>query len=194
MEVVPAPVSSPTMFRHKEATPINVTARPTNTSNWVIAYGYTNDLEYDELFGVLRSHGSIKQQKSNANWLAVQYDNQFSAAKALCNQPIQLPSSSALCGTVGANQQLLQGLLSQPQTSATKDNLFSLIAETPTLPSTSASTTSRQPQSASPLREEDILAAHEDDIIYRRPSSSMCDKVLDWYFGWNEETHHPHSD
>ena len=184
-------VSSPAILRPVETPP--GTVRSTD-GNWVVAYGYTDRQEFNDLMRVLSGHGSIRQQHSNGNWLAVQYDNTLSAEKALCCQPIRLANSPSLCGTVRANSQLLQSLLSQPPSSSNAEPKGFLTAA-PKLDSNSPRKKMfHEAQRNQSLEEEDILAHYDDYDTTRQAPTSVCEKLFAWYFGWSYETPHPHSD
>jgi hypothetical protein len=175
-------------------TAVVVSHESSTHNHWVVGYGYTNREEYQELLEVLTSHGPILQkQESSSNWLAIQYEGLLAAEKALCSQPIRLAYSGALCGTVRGSPQLLQGL------QARSHNLLLTASKEPTTTTLTTSNNALVYHKASSLNEEDILAQYvEEDEEGNRRSTSVCDKLFAWYFGWSDDSkhlqYHPHSD
>jgi len=182
-------IKTPTMAR--VSTPVPVTSPPylgankCNTSSsscfeshWVVAYGYTSSTEYKELLAILSSFGRIQRQEASCNWLAVQFESRLSAEKAICCQPVLLANS--LCGIARGTPSLLQKL------------------------NTGKQQQQQQPQNTvqgsvkseiSKLDESDILLLENSSYTGNsqlNQSKSICDKMLAWYFGWDEE--HPHLD
>ena len=190
--MTPPPVASPPLLLHSTATTSTTKQSVVvddGNSYWVVAYGYTNQEEFQELVQIFNGIGRVLQQESNGNWLAIRYDSHLSAAKALGKQPIKL-SGSSLCGTVPGSRELLHGLLSQP----------------PSKPAVSGSSNSSiqphqslQQQRSLILDEKDILVGYSDeDYQVRQAPTSVCDRFLAWFFDWNYEPrtprHHPHLD
>jgi hypothetical protein len=199
--VTPPPLASPRLLwdqHHPQSTELSTVAPTSDTNNWIVAYGYSNREEYQELVRILNGYGQILQQQSNGNWLAVKYESRLAAEKALCSQPIRLTSNS-LCGTVRGAAQLLQSLRDQQRNEALKTTTTpSLSSSAPSFafPSETMADNQHMTQSNG-LEEKDILAQynkHDGDDSHRRPPTSVCEKLLAWFFEWDSTTHHSHSD
>lgn len=154
--------------------------RETWKGHWVLAFGYTNDSESQELFSILKDYGRIlSTKKSSGNWMAVQFQDEVSAVRASARQILRV--GSILCGISRTNSQLLQELVSKQSA----EN-FDLSAE-PFLRN------SLSPQKSS-LGEDDILAGYankESEIsMARKIPKSICEKLFYWYFGWDTSKLH----
>jgi len=190
----PLPVASPRILENKKSTD-NYFAESTASfasesliaDHWVVAHGYTSSSEYKELLGILSSFGTIENQEAGGNWLAVQYKSRLSAEKALSRQSVLL--GNTLCGMTRGTPTLMQSLSSGKGENQNRMNI---------VPEAGKSTEEvrkerRSAHGSSSLDEQDILLLENSAYESRehdRPKS-MCDKVLAWYFGWDE---HPHSD
>eukprot|EP00532_Pseudo-nitzschia_australis_P004783 CAMPEP_0168186296 /NCGR_PEP_ID=MMETSP0139_2-20121125/14346_1 /TAXON_ID=44445 /ORGANISM="Pseudo-nitzschia australis, Strain 10249 10 AB" /LENGTH=295 /DNA_ID=CAMNT_0008108273 /DNA_START=169 /DNA_END=1056 /DNA_ORIENTATION=- len=191
----PMPVASPRLFGNKKSTD-NYFAESTAiysseslvADHWVVAHGYTSSNEYKELLGILSSFGTIQNQEAGGNWLAVQYESRLSAEKALSRQSVLL--GNTLCGMTRGTPTLMQSLSSgkggHQQRNYVVPGEAKSTEEVRKGGKTAADTKGK-------LGEKDILllenSAYESGEPFQR--KSMCDKVLGWYFGWDE---HPHSD
>ena len=159
--------------------------------NWVVAHGYTSPIEYKELLNILSTFGRIQRQEANGNWLAVQFESPLSAEKAICCQPILL--SNALCGIARGTPDLLQKLNTgkqqqQQQQNAAKGSSANSMAQ---LQNDNKTVTTAG--KLGKLDEMDILllenSSYADDPRKPYEQRSICDKLLAWYFGWNEHSH-----
>ena len=185
----PPPIASPPLLLHEKQSLGTSNTAVVDDGNWIVAYGYTCLEEHDELLEILSGYGLISERQSNGNWLAIRYKNSLSAEKSLCCQPIRLSNSPSLCGTVRASRQLLQGLRAQPPRTTSSE--ASSIVRNYEYPAS----TGIDPQRQMPLQEDDILANYEEEGQHKRMSTSVCDRLFDWYFGWGDQRgSHPHSD
>ena len=176
----PPPVQTPEPMRNRLA-PSTSTSLSEAENTWVVAYGYSNREEYLELLQILLGFGTIIEQQSNRNWLALKYEARLSSEKALCSQPIVL-SSASLCGTVRGSPQLLRRLSAQSPSEV-------LALRNPGPSSKSLAMTQRKL-----LQEEDILAEYaiESTDVNKRAPSSVCEKLMFWYFGWEQHQNSQH--
>ena len=153
---------------------VNIESRQ---GHWVIAFGYTNDSESQELNSILHNFGRIVSTKSSSNWLAVQFLDEVSAVRASTRQLVRV--GSILCGISRANLQLLHELTSRQSA----DNSV----EYGVKPSSRSLA-----QEISSMEEEEILAGYaKDEGTYssaRQHQSSICEKLFFWYFGWDTGT------
>mmetsp|Transcript_21782 Transcript_21782/g.24319 ORF Transcript_21782/g.24319 Transcript_21782/m.24319 type:complete len:297 (-) Transcript_21782:234-1124(-) len=177
----PVPVKSPPYLGGKKST---TSSSSSFESHWVVAHGYSSSIEYKELLAILSSFGRIQREEANGNWLAVQFESRLSAEKAICCQPVLLANS--LCGIARGTPSLLQKLNTgkqqqqqqqqQQQPPQKKAHIISVIK-------------SEIPK----LDESDILLLENSSDTENRQlyqSKSICDKMLAWYFGWDEEQPH----
>ena len=151
--------------------------------HWVVAHGYTSPNEYEELLSILSTYGVIQCQKAGGNWLAVSFESRLSAEKAICCQPILLRNT--LCGVARGTPNLLQSLRTEAQK---RQNALTEEGE-----KTEQLWVGNKPSSGH-LNEKDILRLENSSCERYHQAyqpKSICDKVLAWYFGWNE---HPHAD
>lgn len=167
----------------------------------MVAYGYTSLSEYNQLLDILSSFGTLQQHQSSGNWLAVQYESQLSAERALCCQPVSL-GSNTLCGTVRGTPALLQRLgtgTNQSSNRGTGTTAAMIHRPIPRL-SAAATTSGRIPAVDDYLLLTDGDKRADDRP---RPPTSICQKAMCWYFGWesiryaddnDEQPDHPHSD
>lgn len=147
--------------------------------NWVVAYGYRNDREADELLSILREYGPILSTKSNANWIAVQFADGLSAAHASARQIVRV--GATLCGV----------------SKTSTDLMHELIAETVNAPCDRRESSLSKVGNNASLGEEDILAGYSISggprSLTNRPKS-VCEKIFYWYFDWDMPTEKDHSD
>lgn len=216
----PPPATATGTFPTMMATTTTTTAifgTSTTTGNWVVASGYTNRQEYEELKQILLRVGKVVQLKEQAsssqkhstlamftgaddtlygnsssvmsggNWLAVQYESKLAAQEALTNQPFVLHCSGNVCGAFNGMQ---NGLL-QRLTLAAQTTVVTTIR--PSL----ALTTGNGGGKATELLFQTPEKMTEDDLLNlpprrksssgRRNSNSMCDLIVAWLFGWSPE-------
>jgi hypothetical protein len=166
--------------------------------NWIVGYGYgpSSLNQYHELLDILSSCGKIEQQISGGNWLAVQYSSRYAAEKALSSQPIFSTSANVYFGVsrvtpdrlriLQQHQQVKSFLGGETTIAERRQNQQQLYEE--------ITFKSSKPSSGG-LDEADILLLEEDDATTESAPSrptSICDKLLAWYFGWDYS--HPHYD
>jgi len=156
--------------------------------HWVVAHGYTSPNEYKELLGILSSFGIIQSQESGGNWLAVLYESRLSAEKALTCQPFLL--SNTLCGISRGTSSLMQKL------SSGKGGKQLLIQGGEESAGSSRDGGNRIGHDKGKLKERDILMLENTGYESRKPfqPKSTCERLLSWYFGWEDWEDHPHSD
>jgi hypothetical protein len=178
---IPLPGASPQLVGNKYDE--NMHNLEYQSSDWVVAYGYTNERESKELYSILQGYGSIVARKSRSNWIAVQYEDDLSAARASARQLVRV--GSVLCGISRTNLKLLQ------ETIATSINdPIDHTQNTPVglLPPSEKSTS---------LDEQDILAGPGNrpaTTSEGHESKSVCEKLFYWYFGWESQQNKLHQD
>ena len=141
-----------------------------------MAYGFTNERESKELYSILQGYGSISARKSISNWIAVQYEDDLSAARASARQLVRV--GSVLCGISRTNFKLLQ----ETMTTAIDEPIY-------THQKTHVGLLLQSEQSAL-LDEQDILAGPNDRRASKsggRAAKSVCEKLCYWYFGWESQ-------
>eukprot|EP00536_Pseudo-nitzschia_multiseries_P003161 jgi/Psemu1/318102/estExt_fgenesh1_pm.C_470008 len=192
----PLPVASPRILENRKSadnyfseTTASFASESLVADHWVVAHGYTSSSEYKELLGVLSSFGTIENHEAGGNWVAVQYKSRLSAEKALSRQSVLL--GNTLCGMTRGTPTLMQSLSSGKGGSQARMNIV------PGDKTASTEEVRKEGKSIADdsgnLKEQDILllenSAYENRELHQ--PKSMCEKVLSWYFGWDE---HPHSD
>ena len=208
-EIASPSIQSPEMIRYQQPLTATETSLSVydnsisgNNNHWVVAYGYTNQEEFEELLYILSGYGTTVTKFSNRNWLALQYECRTAAEKALCSQPIILKSAS-LCGTVRGSKNLLERLRSQP-------SLPPLLMGSSTNKSLSSYSSFNNNKNMlmmeknQALEEQDILAQYNTDRsngdYYDQDTNmdsypaSICEQLFSWYFGWNNNDSHAHLD
>jgi len=186
----PVPVASPPILEKKSTTDSYMKESSLtfpSEEHWVVAHGYTSSKEYEELIRILSTYGAIQSRKAGGNWVAVQYESRMSAEKALCCQHILL--GNTLYGMTRGTPSLLQKLSSGKGEKQRQDSMQGNTKEVESTPIDEGIA----PRSAGNLKEHDILLLKNSAYESRKPykPKSVCDKILAWYFGWDE---HPHSD
>lgn len=139
--------------------------------NWVVAYGSRGDRETAKLLAILRQYGRILSTKSGENWIAVQYSEDISAARASARQ--LLPIGPTLCGVSRTRLYLLNDLVARNEDMA----------------SGSISPSAVKSENLSVLGEEDVLAKDcdaETNTAQRGHFQSLCERLCYWYFDWEE--------
>jgi hypothetical protein len=187
----PVPVASPPFLLKNKGTTNNNnnSSESLVADHWVVAHGYTSPIEYKELLNILSTFGRIQRQEANGNWLAVQFESRLSAEKAICCQPILLTNS--LCGIARGTPDLLQRLnTGKQQQIAAKGSAAKSMEQ---LQNDTNKTVTTITGKLGKLDENDILllenSSYADDPRKPYEQRSICDKMLSWYFGWDEHSH-----
>lgn len=169
-------MTSPDFFANKIE---SSTSEDNGNENWVVAYGYSNDKEAQELHSILKEYGRILSTKSNGNWIAAQYSDDLSAVRASARQIVRVGHN--LCGISRTSNNVLKELVAQ-NCDASKN-----------LKENGWLTTGK----ISVLGEEDILAGSADErwpVFSKSQPKSICEKVFYWYFDWELATENLHED
>jgi hypothetical protein len=158
--------------------------------NWIVGYGYgpNSKEQYEELFDSLAKNGKIERHIYGGNWIAVQYSSRCSVEKALSSQSIFSAKLNIYFGVSRVSPERLRILRRQQEHIDTPSNIAKTADERSDNRIQTNGTFSNN------LKEDDILLLEDETGREDRPSkpSSICEKLLSWYFGWNYE--HPHSD
>ena len=154
--------------------------------NWIVGYGYgpNSKEQYEELFDSLAKNGKIERHIYGGNWIAVQYSSRCSVEKALSSQSIFSAKLNIYFGVSRLSPERLRILQRQQEHISAPGNI-SQTADERRIDNVKFSDN---------LKEGDILLLEDEAGREDRPSkpSSICEKLLWWYFGWDYE--HPHSD
>eukprot|EP00934_Nitzschia_sp_Nitz4_P002401 Nitzschia sp. Nitz4//scaffold264_size26629//23267//24413//NITZ4_008240-RA/size26629-augustus-gene-0.11-mRNA-1//-1//CDS//3329544815//2396//frame0 len=174
--------------------------------HWVVAYGFTNHAESHAMLEILQENGHIVSKKSGKNWIAVQYDDELSVARATCRQVVQLPhGGGVLCGIAKANGQLVQELVASAAVGPTLNQTVAPIP-LPALEGQPTSQSSKMVLSNGGAKEDDILdfgprsraaaitpmdtdSPTDNTVADGRPNQSICEKFFHWYLGWDVKAH-----
>jgi len=189
---IPVPVTSPPFSGGNKSDTSNdslfgeeeVSGFVSSESHWVVAHGYASSTEYEEMFAILSSFGRIIRLEASGNWLAVQFESRLSAEKAICSQPILLANS--LCGIARGTPSLLQKLNTGKEQSKRQPQNTAQGKEQNTKKKILTSTTGN-------LNENDILLLENTSFTgchQHNKKNSICEKILAWYFGWDEGHSH----
>jgi hypothetical protein len=68
--------------------------RPSTTDTWVLVYGYSNASQYEDILRRFADFGHILAHRGRSNWIAIQYESQLEAEKALCHQHMELQAAA----------------------------------------------------------------------------------------------------
>lgn len=151
--------------------------------DWVVAYGYTNERESKQLYSMLQGYGNILARKSKSNWIAVQYEDELSAARASARQLVRV--GSALCGVSRTNLQMLQETIATAISDTVDPSMESSVGLLPPY------------EKSTSLEEQDILAATGGRRAGKsegNESKSVCEMIFYWYFGWDPQEIKLHQD
>ena len=123
---------------------------------------------------MLDACGRIDQRVSGGNWVAVHFDNQYSAEKALSINGTFSTTSNTYFGVSRLSPERLRVLQQY------KSKLGSALEGNQQHPLLLAITDG----SSKPLEENDVLM--QDVKAAKRPShpENICQRVMAWYFGW----------
>lgn len=178
---IPLPIASPQpLFDSQDVDAVQNTDQ---NNYWVVAFGFTNERESMELMSMLHSFGRIVAKKSNSNWIAVQFQDELTAARASARHLVRI--GFILCGISRTNVNSLEEIVGRSiglNMNSLKETQTGDLVEYHKSPS---------------LEEQDILAGHNNRVgttSGREKSKSFCEKLFYWYFGWDANPNKMHMD
>jgi hypothetical protein len=141
--------------------------------SWVLVYGFTSKAQYDEVLRRFDAFGRVVTQRgtgTNNNWVALHYESNLEAEKALCQQTCVLNDGSVV-GVSRMDQKMSQSLD---------------WGATITTPAAAGSTTGSATVNKSGLDESDVLLQEQEASYESGKRGSVCEKLLSLIFGWND--------
>jgi hypothetical protein len=144
--------------------------------SWVLVYGFSSKAQYDEVLRRFDAFGRVVTQRSQPNknnWVALHYESNLEAEKALCQQTCVL-SDGSVVGVSRMDQKMSQSL-----------DWDATAPTAATAKSTGSATTPTATKSG--LDESDVLL-QESKASYGsgKRGGSVCEKFLAFIFGWND--------
>lgn len=146
----------------------NSNASLLDNDNWVLVYGFSSKSQFDEVLRRFDSFGRvIAQRGGQMNWVALCYESNLDAEKALCQQPCTLSDGSVI-GVCRIDKKLSSNL---------NFDTSPVMFERHTEGKFNGSDVKDR------LQESDVLMTGTSKDGAKK--ANMCERVLAFIFGWD---------